>query len=78
MSQRNELTIDEVVKDPMIRMLMKADRVDPATFEAMLRSLAHAQGKRRAASSFRSPKDPGRGWPLSKVAKTLGEACPSW
>ena len=40
MLQRKDLTIDEAIRDPMIRLVMKADRVDPQSFEAMLRSLA--------------------------------------
>ncbi len=40
MPQRRDLTIDEAVRDPMIRLVMKADGVDPRAFEKMLRSLA--------------------------------------
>ncbi|RVD48104.1 hypothetical protein, partial [Mesorhizobium sp. M7A.F.Ca.ET.027.03.2.1] len=43
MPQRRDLTIDEAVRDPMIRLVMKADGVDPRAFETMLRSLAYAQ-----------------------------------
>lgn len=75
MSQRKDLTIEEVVKDPMIRMLMKADHVDPRSFETMLRTLADAQGRGRKAQP-RFLKDPGqrRGQRLSRVAKAFGEA----
>jgi hypothetical protein len=73
MSKRNELTIDEVVKDPMIRMVMKADRVDPRAFEAMLRSLAAAQDAGREASSF--PKVPGS---QHSRRRSSGEVCVSW
>jgi hypothetical protein len=83
MSQRKDLTIDEVVKDPMIRMLMKADRVDPRAFEVMLRSLADRQGaSRNAPAGFL--EDPARGRRLSNVARAFGdarksgEACVSW
>jgi hypothetical protein len=86
MSQRNDLMIDEVVKDPMIRMLMKADRVDPRAFEAMLRSLAAAQrpGREALPSRFLEDPGPGRSRRLSRVAKAFGEAtafgeaCVSW
>ncbi len=75
MPQRKDLTIDEVVKDPMIRMLMKADGVDPRSFEAMLRSLADAQGRGRKAQP-RFLEDPGqmRSRRLSRVAKAFGAA----
>ncbi|MER8390588.1 hypothetical protein NKH10_01520 [Mesorhizobium sp. M1340] len=91
MSQRNDLTIDEVVRDPMIRMLMKADRVDPRSFEAMLRTLADEQADRRNAprrplQDFGFLEDSGstRSRRLSRVAKAFGrarasgEACISW
>jgi hypothetical protein len=75
MSQRKDLTIDEVVKDPMIRMLMQADRVDPRSFETMLRTLADTQGRSRTAPP-RFLEDPGqnRGRRLSRVAKAFGQA----
>ncbi|RWB29682.1 MAG: hypothetical protein EOQ42_18575 [Mesorhizobium sp.] len=74
MSQRKELTIDEVVKDPMIRMLMKADRVDPRSLETMLRTLADTQGRSRKAPP-RFLEDPGqsRSRRLSRVAKAFGQ-----
>ncbi|MGX9571625.1 hypothetical protein [Mesorhizobium sp. f-mel] len=75
MSQRKDLTIDEVVEDPMIRMLMKADRVDPRSFETMLRTLADRQGRSRKAPP-RFLEDPGqsRSRRLSRVAKAFGQA----
>ena len=33
MPQRRDLTIDEAVRDPMIRLVMKADGDDPRAFE---------------------------------------------
>ncbi|TIL76635.1 MAG: hypothetical protein E5Y70_02430 [Mesorhizobium sp.] len=85
MSQRKDLTIDEVVKDPMIRMLMQADRVDPRSFETMLRSLADAQGRsRKAPPRFLEDSGQSRSRRLSRLAKafgqarTSGEACVSW
>ena len=35
-----ELTVEEIVSDPIVRALMEADRVDPEAFEALLRSVA--------------------------------------
>ena len=85
MSQRKDLTIDEVVKDPMIRMLMKADRVDPHAFETMLHSLADAQLRgRKAPPRFLEDNGQSRSRLLSSVAKGFGqarasgEACVSW
>ncbi|RWQ61116.1 hypothetical protein [Mesorhizobium sp.] len=85
MSQRKDLTIDEVVKDPMIRMLMKADRVDPRSFETMLRTLADAQGRsRKTPPRFLEDHGQSRSRLLSRVAKGFGqarasgEACVSW
>ncbi|SJM29479.1 hypothetical protein [Mesorhizobium delmotii] len=75
MSQRKDLTIDEVVKDPMIRMLMQADRVDPRSFETMLRTLADAQGRsRKAPPRFLEDSGHSRSRRLSRVAKAFGQA----
>ncbi|MER8461322.1 hypothetical protein [Mesorhizobium sp. M1396] len=84
MPQRRDLTIDEAVRDPMIRLVMKADGVDPRAFETMLRSLADAQ--RREVPLLRSleERSDGRGQRLSRVAgafgraRAAGEACVSW
>ncbi len=82
MPQRPDLTIDEAVRDPMIRLVMKADGVDPRALEAMLRSLADAQ--HRDVPLVRAPQESGRGERLSSVARAfgraraVGEACVSW
>ena len=79
MPQRRDLTIDEAVRDPMIRLVMKADGVDPRAFETMLRSLADEQ--RREVPLLRSRDGHGQ---LSRVAsafgraRAAGEACVSW
>jgi len=39
-TSHDELTIDELLSDPVTRAVMKADRVDPLALEAMLRSMA--------------------------------------
>lgn len=36
----NYLTVQQVMADPIVRDLMRADHVDPAAFEALLRSVA--------------------------------------
>lgn len=94
MPQRRDLTIDEAVRDPMIRLVMKADGVDPRALERMLRSLADAQDAHSAdAQDARNDvpvprslddSDEERGQRLSWVAsafgraKAAGEACVSW
>jgi hypothetical protein len=35
-----ELTVEEMMAEPIVRDLMRADHVDPAAFEALLRSIA--------------------------------------
>ncbi|MBZ9853030.1 hypothetical protein LB566_04420 [Mesorhizobium sp. CA13] len=82
MPQRRDLTIDEAVRDPMIRLVMKADGVDPRAFETMLRRLAGTQ--RGDVPLLRSSEEFGRGQKLSRVAtafgraRAAGEACVSW
>ncbi|TPM35201.1 hypothetical protein FJ967_20935 [Mesorhizobium sp. B2-3-4] len=84
MPQRRDLTIDEAVRDPMIRLVMKADGVDPRAFETMLRTLA--DGQRREVPLLRSreaTRERNNGQ-LSRVAnafgraRAAGEACVSW
>ena len=43
-----ELTIEEIMTDPMVCDLMRADHVDPDRFEELLRSLASRSLERRA------------------------------
>ena len=38
MTMHAELTIKEILADPITRALMKADRIDPAALEVFLRS----------------------------------------
>lgn len=83
MPQRRDLTIDEAVRDPMIRLVMKADGVDPRAFETMLRSLADGQRRdMRLPRSEEEPRDARGQW--SRVAnafgraRAAGEACVSW
>lgn len=86
MSQRKDLTIDEAIRDPMIRLVMKADRVDPHAFERMLRSLADEQhpGSKAPPSRFSGDAGSGHSRKLSRIAKAFGEAkafneaCVSW
>jgi hypothetical protein len=51
-TSHNELTIDELLSDPVTRAVMKADRVDPLALAAMLRSMAGTIGQ-----GFNRPKN---------------------
>jgi len=59
----DELTVQQLMAEPIVRDLMRADHVDPAAFEALLRSVAarppgHAAElgpPRRGVKWFRSP-----------------------
>jgi hypothetical protein len=53
------LTVEEVMAEPMVRELMRADRVDPAAFEALLRSVA-ARSPGRSAQPGRRRGGPRR------------------
>ncbi len=71
MSQRQDLTIDEILKDPMVQMLMRADHVDAPALEAELRLLGEAR-RRAATSSFACMKT------RPRVMKAIGAACLAW
>lgn len=51
--QRQELTLKTALSDPMVRMAMAADGVDPQELSAMLAAIAstldHAQPQRSAS-----------------------------
>jgi hypothetical protein len=47
----DDLTLDELLGDPMTQAIARADRVDPAELEAMLRSLAREIGGRPGGSA---------------------------
>jgi hypothetical protein len=47
----DDLTLDELLGDPMTQAIARADRVDPAELEAMLRSLAREIGGRSGGSA---------------------------
>jgi hypothetical protein len=67
-----EPTIDEIMRDPMVRALMLADRVDIARFEAKLRSLSRAVRQGPAAVA-REPRD-GAAEPLLPLVSGLKRA----
>jgi hypothetical protein len=53
MTASNQLSIDDLLGDPMTHAIMQADRVDPAELEALLRALA----ARAAPGAGRSSRD---------------------
>jgi hypothetical protein len=79
MQKRKDLTIDEAIRDPMIRLVMKADGIDPKAFERMLRSRAADQALGDdIAPSFLADSGSGRARRLRHVARPFGEASASW
>ncbi|UCI07005.1 hypothetical protein [Mesorhizobium sp. B1-1-8] len=79
MHKAKDLTIDEAVRDPMIRLVNKADGVNPRAFEAMLRSLAAEQAPGgKALPDFLEDSGSGRARRMHRAAKPFGEASASW
>ncbi|PBC08612.1 hypothetical protein [Mesorhizobium sp. WSM3859] len=79
MQKRKYLTIDEAVRDPMIRLVMKADGIDPKAFERMLRQRAAEQAPDdEVLPSFLADSGSGRARRLRHFGKTFGEASASW
>ncbi|RWK10068.1 hypothetical protein [Mesorhizobium sp.] len=79
MQKRKDLTIDEAIRDPMIRLVMKADGIDPKAFEWMLRSRAAKQAPGdEILPSFVEDSGSGRARRMRHFAKPFGEASASW
>ncbi|RWD97006.1 hypothetical protein [Mesorhizobium sp.] len=79
MQKRKDLTIDEAIRDPMIRLVMKADGIDPKAFERMLRSRAAEQAPDdEGLPSFLQDSGSGRARRLRHFEKPFGEASASW
>ena len=76
MQKRKDLTIDEAIRDPMIRLVMKADGIDPKAFERMLRTRAAERAAGEVPPSFL--EDSGRARRMRHFAKPFGEASASW
>lgn len=53
-AHQSDLTIDEAMADPLIRRVMRADRVEPRQLESMLRTLASV-GTSPRVHGFSSP-----------------------
>ncbi|KAB0677170.1 hypothetical protein [Aureimonas leprariae] len=55
--QNDEPTIDEIMRDPTVRALMRADRVDVVKFEAKLRGFARSIRRTPSAAAERQTDD---------------------
>ncbi|TGS71467.1 hypothetical protein EN844_00100 [Mesorhizobium sp. M3A.F.Ca.ET.201.01.1.1] len=78
MQKRKDLTIDEAIRDPMIRLVMNADGIDPKAFERMLRSRATDNAPGTILPSFLEDSGSGRARRLRHSARPFGEATASW
>ncbi|WP_027164544.1 hypothetical protein [Mesorhizobium sp. WSM3224] len=79
MQKRKDLTIDEAIRDPMIRLVMKADGVDPKAFERMLRSrAAEPAPDDEIPLTFLEDPGSGRARRMRHLARPFGEASASW
>ena len=79
MQKREDLTIDEAIRDPMIRLVMKADGIDPKAFERLLRQRAAEQAPDdEVLPSFLQDSGSGRTRRLRHFAKPFGEVSASW
>ncbi|MBZ9850795.1 hypothetical protein LB565_22665 [Mesorhizobium sp. CA14] len=78
MQKRKDLTIDEAIRDPMIRLVMKADGIDPKAFERMLRQRAADRTPGNIPPSFLQDSGSGLARRLRHFANPFGEASASW
>ncbi len=51
-AQRTDLTIDDALSDPMIAIVMKADRVDPRALRDLLQGVRDARVRRARCLDF--------------------------
>jgi hypothetical protein len=52
MPRREELSLDAMLADPIVRDLMAADGIDPDQVKALLRSVGRPAGKRNRSAAF--------------------------
>jgi hypothetical protein len=52
----NELTISEALHDPLIRLMLRADRVPLSNFEKLLKEVAEARNKGAKAVDTLTPR----------------------
>ncbi len=67
-----DLTLDEVLADPVIGAAMRADRVDPRRFETLLRTTA------RRLDRARDPALPAACAIASRLRAAAQGACAGW
>lgn len=76
MSRHADLTLDELLNDPMVRAVMAADRIDAAALEAELRGVARERERKGFAvhvdrTDGRAPSGPDK--PV--LARSVGIDC---
>ncbi|QWW66278.1 hypothetical protein [Rhizobium sp. WYJ-E13] len=54
----HEMTPSEMLRDPMIRQLLRADRISLASFEALLDAAARRHARCAGDGTFAAPKTP--------------------
>lgn len=64
-SHRKELTLDQLLDDPLIRAVMRADRVDPVRLRATLARQTASLGESQRALAAAAPS----------MARALASAC---
>jgi hypothetical protein len=60
MAHRNAPTIDDLLADPLIQKVMRADRVEPPALKVLLQGTAHRIADARRAGSVHVGQDLGR------------------
>jgi hypothetical protein len=64
---KNELTLNNAFSDPLVRMLMAADKVDPASLQTMLAGIAR---------QITPSASPAIGFsPLASLSRTIDSMC---
>jgi selenocysteine-specific translation elongation factor len=73
-SRRNDLTIDQLLQDPVTLAVMKADQVDAAALEAMLRRLAARLAVPPQSAAKLHAGRPAAAFPVSSAPADTGAA----
>jgi hypothetical protein len=55
MGECREITLDEILADPIVLMVMAADGIDPAEFESNLRAVRRGQAADEDADEAEAP-----------------------
>ena len=68
MAHRNASTIDDLLADPLIQKVMRADRVEPQALKVLLQGTARRVVDARRAGSAHLGRDLSRGvWPRAPL-----------